>query len=251
MLCVGGAALGSARLFQHDFSALPLFIAGLAGATMVRPHIAALIVAAVLTALILRTPQRGRRSSPIAQFVAVVTLVVLTAIFADRAAEFLGVDEFSVGSVTAAVDATSQRTGQGGSEFTPVPLTSPLGVPAAFATVLFRPFPWEANNVQALMASGESLLLLALVAWRWRRWKSLPAMLRRYPYLVFALIYTLLFVWAFSRFGNFGIIARQRVLVLPFVMILVALPAALPLPARGRAKRAQPDALADHVGAAP
>lgn len=251
MLCVGAAALGAARLFQHDLSALPLFIAGLAGATMVRPHIAALIVAAVLAALIVRAPDRGRRSSPVIQFVAIAALVALTAVFADRAAEFLGVDEFSVESVTAAVDATSQRTGQGGSEFTPVPLTSPLGVPAAFATVLFRPFPWEANNVQALMASAESLLILGLVVRHWRRWKSLPALLRRHPYLVFGLVYTLLFVWAFSRFGNFGIIARQRVLVMPFVMILVALPAALPLPARGRPKRVQPGAGADRVGAAP
>ncbi len=237
MLCVGAAVLGAARLFQHDLSALPLFLAGLVGSTMVRPHVSALVIAAALAALLMRAPERGRTSNPVVQGIAVVTLIGLTIVFADRAAEFLGVDEFSVASVTAAVDATSQRTDEGGSTFTPVPLTSPLGIPAAFATVLFRPFPWEANNIQALMASFESLAILGVIAWQWRRLKALPGLLRRYPYLVFALVYSLLFVWAFSRFGNFGIIARQRVLVMPFVVIFATLPAALAAPVRGRPRR--------------
>ncbi len=98
MLCLGAAALGAARLFQHELGALPLFVAGLVGSTMVRPHVTALVVAAALAALLLRSPTGGRKGSLVVQgvaVVAVVTLVVLTAIFADRA-EFLGVDEFSV-----------------------------------------------------------------------------------------------------------------------------------------------------------
>lgn len=248
MLCLGAAALGAARLFQHDLGALPLFVAGLVGATMVRPHITALVVAATLAALLVRVPTRGRKSAPIVQGLAVIVLIGLTVVVADRAAEFLGVDELSVDSVTAAVDQAGAQTVQGDSSFTPVPLTSPLGVPAAFATVLFRPFPWEANNLQSLMASAESLVLLGLVARHWRRWKTLPGLLRRQPYLVFALVYTLLFVWAFSRFGNFGIIARQRVLVMPFLLILVTLPAAVPIPRRGRADRVRPEIARSGVG---
>jgi len=244
MLCLGAAALGAARLFQHELGALPLFVAGLVGSTMVRPHITALVVAAALAALLLRSPVGGRPGSLVVQGVAVVMLLGLTIVFADRAAEFLGVEEFSVESVTAAVEDAGGRTTQGGSEFEPIPLTSPLGIPAAFATVLFRPFPWEANNVQALMASFESLVLLGLVARRWRLWKALPGLLRRHSYLVFTLVYTLLFVWAFSRFGNFGIVARQRVLVLPFVLILASLPAMLPtVPSRTRSARARSGAV--------
>ena len=54
------------------------------------------------------------------------------------------------------------QTAQGGSAFTPVPLTSPLGIPAAIITLLFRPFPWEAGNVQMLVQSAEGLVLLLL-----------------------------------------------------------------------------------------
>ena len=37
--------------------------------------------------------------------------------------------------------------------------------------------------------------------------------------------YTLMFVFAFSSVGNFGIITRQRTQVFPMVLVLLALPA--------------------------
>ena len=41
---------------------------------------------------------------------------------------------------------------------------------------------------------------------------------------MFALIYTLVFVYAFSTIGNFGILVRQRVQVYPLFLVLLALP---------------------------
>jgi hypothetical protein len=38
------------------------------------------------------------------------------------------------------------------------------------------------------------------------------------------LTYTLLFCLVFSAFQNFGILARERVMVYPFVLVLLALP---------------------------
>ena len=48
--------------------------------------------------------------------------------------------------------------------------------------------------------------------------------MRRNPYVTFAVVYVAAFIWAFSGFGNFGILARQRVLMLPFFLVLLALP---------------------------
>ena len=42
--------------------------------------------------------------------------------------------------------------------------------------------------------------------------------------MTFAVVYIGCFIWAFSGFGNFGILARQRVLMLPFFLVLLALP---------------------------
>ena len=42
--------------------------------------------------------------------------------------------------------------------------------------------------------------------------------------MIFSLAYVAAFVFAFSVVGNFGILARQRIQVLPFLLVLLALP---------------------------
>jgi hypothetical protein len=91
-------------------------------------------------------------------------------------------------------------------------------------TVLFRPFPTEAHNAEALVASGEGFLLLALVVLNLRRFGAARRQLRRVPYLAMAAIYCTMFVFAFSSMGNFGILARQRVQMLPLLFVFLALP---------------------------
>jgi hypothetical protein len=49
--------------------------------------------------------------------------------------------------------------------------------------------------------------------------------LRSRPYVAFALTFVLVFVAAFGVISNFGILARQRTQVLPFVFVLLSLPA--------------------------
>jgi hypothetical protein len=118
----------------------------------------------------------------------------------------------------------SGLTEQGGSSFTPVPLDSVFGVPMAILTVLFRPFPWEASNAQLLLQSLEGMFLLVLAVRAWPRLRNLLKLMRTNSYIVFAVVYASAFIVAFSGFGNFGILARQRVLMLPFFLVLLALP---------------------------
>ena len=41
--------------------------------------------------------------------------------------------------------------------------------------------------------------------------------------MLFCVLYSVAFVYAFSTFGNFGILARERVQVLPMVLALLCL----------------------------
>ena len=100
---------------------------------------------------------------------------------------------------------------------------------------MFRPFPTEAHNRQALFASAESALLLGLLALWWRRLARVPRAMLRNPYVMFAVVYAMGFVVAFSSFSNFGILARQRVQVLPLVLAVVL--AAAPLARKRRTVR--------------
>jgi hypothetical protein len=104
-------------------------------------------------------------------------------------------------------------------------VNSPIDLPLATATVLFRPLPFEASNNQMLLTSAEGVFLAALCVVSWRRLATIPRRVRSTPYVAFSLVFVLLFVWAFSSFGNFGILARQRTQMLPFLFVLLALPA--------------------------
>jgi hypothetical protein len=90
--------------------------------------------------------------------------------------------------------------------------------------VLFRPYPWEAHEPQMMVAAGEGAFLLYMCAKSWRRLVRIPGFLFRVPYVSYAMAYVVMFVFAFSSIGNFGIMSRQRTQVFPFVLVLLCLP---------------------------
>lgn len=239
-LWLGVLALGAAKFFAKQKGAYTLLLLGAAGTAMIRPHITVLLVAALLVAQLFR-PVGGQAIGVLSKVLGIAVLIAAASILATQSAEFLGIDDLSVTSVTQTVDWAGGQTAQGGSAFQPVPLSNPLGVPAAIVTLLIRPFPWEASGAPMLMQSLEGLLVIGLIVRYWSRVKQLPRLMRTNPYVVFAVVYCLAYIIAFSGFGNFGILARQRTLMIPLFAVLLALPAAsatLSTLRRGRARRA-------------
>ena len=228
MLFVGVTAYGAARYFNHAVVVgIVLVVLGAAGTAIIRPHVTVLMVAALFVAQIVR-PTTQLSTSILTKAAGVFVMGVAAVILVTASAQFLGIDDLSAQAVSDRVDEAGGQTAQGGSAFTPVPLESPFGVPAAIVTLLFRPFPWEANGLPMLVQSVEATVLLVLTIAAWPRLKALPTLMRRNPWLVFAVVYTLAFILAFSGFSNFGILARQRVLMIPFFLVLLALPKPLP-----------------------
>jgi hypothetical protein len=223
MLFVGVTALGAAKLFAHQRGAYALLAAGAVGAALIRPHVAVLLFASLLVAQLFR-PATANATGILLKFGGVLVMGMAAWVLTQQSAAFLGTDDISVEGVSSTLAEADRRSSQGGSAYTPVSMSSPLGFPAAAVTVLFRPFPFEANNLQMLVTSLEGVFLLGLTVASWPRLRRLPSLLRHNPYVVFALVYTSAFIVAFSSFGNFGILARQRVLMLPFFLVLLALP---------------------------
>ena len=56
----------------------------------------------------------------------------------------------------------------------------------------------------------------------WKRLRNVPAIAFRRPYVLFCIVYTGIFAFAWSSFANLGALARQRVQVWPFVLLLLA-----------------------------
>lgn len=224
MLGLGVTAFGAARaLTLHRWDGLLLAALGLTLMAIVRPHIAVLLAAALLVAQLVR-PTHRTFTSVAGKLASIVVAVAAAWILVNASASFLGIDDLSWQGVSEQVLWRSENTGQGGSEFTPISLASPLGIPAAFITLLFRPFPWEASNPQLLLQSLEALVILVLTIKAWPQIRRIPTLLRGNPYLTFTPVYVIGFILAFAEFANWGILARQRVLMLPLFFVLLALP---------------------------
>lgn len=224
MFFVGATAFGAAKFFARERGALGLLLLGAAGTALLRPHLSVLLFASLFVAQLFR-PTPDRSTGIISKAIGVVVMGASAVLLTSQSASFLGIDDLSVQAVSDTVTSASEQASEGGtSAFDSSPASSPADIPGAVVTVLFRPFPWEAHNAQMLIQSLEGLLLIVLTVRAWPQLRRLPTILRRTPYVTFALTYTSAFIWAFSGFGNFGILARQRVLMIPFFLILLALP---------------------------
>ena len=225
MFALGLASYGLARALAGRFGGYLSLVAGLGGVMLVRPHLALIFLPAALLAFVVRRGTPGRRR-PLARLVGVLVVVMASLVVVGKVQSYFGLKNLDVQSVTHELNTTRVQTAVGASAFNPPNAQSPLGYPEAVITVLFRPFPWEARSATVLVSSGEGVLLLGLAAASWRRLRRLPHFLVRNPYVMFCFVYCALFILAFSNFSNFGILARERVQVLPMFLVVLALPLA-------------------------
>ncbi len=223
-LFLGMGSLGASRLLD-DFRLrwAAVFGLGALGAAVIRPHVALLFGGSLAIALVFgKSRHRGLGGRKLLA-VALISLV-LVVVGAFTAQKF-GIDFASGLEATEdfenVLTNVEGSTSKGGSGVTGSGIRTPADFPAGFLKVLFRPFPQEANNEQALASSMEGLLLLGLFAWRLLPMLKNGLQIRRQPYLIFALVFTLGFVVAFSSFNNFGLLARQRSQVMPYFLVLI------------------------------
>jgi hypothetical protein len=223
ILCLGLAAYCISRLLE-SFElrwVLPLGLS-LVGLGFVRIHIAALMAMALVGAVIVSKLRigagflaRGRKFITFAGAAAAVILAVTLI------PEIVGLELGETGDIVPFTDEIARRTSEDGTVAAGDPVRSVVDVPGAVVLVLFRPFLFEATEVQHLFAAAETTLILLLAVWKlptmirnWREW-------RRNAYLVFCTLYTVAFAIAFSVVRNLGIIARQRGQVLAFFLVVV------------------------------
>lgn len=230
MFGVGMAAFGIAKILAGAaWRGLVPLGAGLWLAGMVRPHIAALLAVSLAAAVITRRSKRELRElTPVLKGGAIVAVAIFAAVLVVRTDRFLqeaGIDTSE--GVSSTLTDVQSRTSEGGSAFVPSIVDSPVRAPVAIVTVLFRPFISEAHNLQSLFAAieGTTLLVLALLRVRWM-WAAVRS-LRRQPYVVFCLVFSVVFIIAYSSFANFGLLARQRVQLYPLFLVLISVPPAI------------------------
>jgi hypothetical protein len=223
VLTLGIASYGVARVLTHRRGGLIVAAIGLAGTAMVRPHVTLMVMVGVVVAYLLRRSGRATGHSRIAKLIGLIVLVAGSLLLIGRVEKFLHINSLDQQSINHVISQEASNSNYGGSAYA-VQNPSLAHFPQAAVTVLFRPFPWEAHSSQQVASSLEGVFLMGLFITSLRRFRHLPRSLRQTPYVAFALTYSLLFMPFFSSFANFGLLARERDQLYPFIFVLLALP---------------------------
>lgn len=224
-LFLGTASYGAAGLLKdYRLRWAFLFAIGITGAAAIRPHVALLLVGSLAVALVFskNTTTEGLGGR---RLVAIISIGLVLGGATVAAAVKFNID-FTEGlaateDIERVIENVEGATSKGGSAVTGSSISSPAEFPAGFIKVMFRPFPTEATTIQVLATSIEGMLMFGLLLWRLIPLVRYGRHIRRTPYVLFALVFTIGFVIAFSAFNNFGLLARQRSQVIPYFMAVL------------------------------
>ena len=218
-LFIGISAYGFARVVKNlNFWAILICITGIAGTSVVRPHIGAMLAASILVPFALSLT-KGRLMTTAAKILLLPGLVAGTLFMVSQAGTFVGMEGSEFQSGIATLDRQNKDTKVGGSSFSGGQSLTVRVVEGPL--LLFRPFPWEVHNVMSGFSALEGMGLLILF---WRKRRECWALVRdwREAYVGFVLLFALLFFIIFgAASSNFGIVSRQRVMLLPIVLMLL------------------------------
>ena len=191
---------------------------GSLGAFVVRPHIAALLVISMATSFSLVAPTAKAALSPRRLF-KVLLLCCFSFSVVYICAQFLQLTDLA--ETMSRVDASVRSNQLDGSGFNPGATLASRVVLAPL--LLIRPYPWETNGISATLVSAEGILLLALAFYRQKKLRSLLKISITNGPLAFLVWFVLLNVVLLGiGTSNFGLLARQRVMVLPIIVMLLA-----------------------------
>jgi hypothetical protein len=238
MLGLGVATYGIAKVLTHGrwVTSIALIAAGLGFVSLVRPHMAGIWAAGALPALIVAFVRRpaatvdgSRRRGP-NRFGMVVVLALAAAGFAVLSSVTVGfltpgeAESGNSDSVSQIFDETTRRTAEGGSNFTPPSVSSPVSWPYASVRTLLRPLPQEARTATQAVAAAEVMALLVLLFIGRRRVANIPRLVVSSPYVTFAVTTIFLTGLAYASFANLGLLTRQKSLIFPLLLLLACLP---------------------------
>jgi hypothetical protein len=231
--------LALARFLQQARLGTFLALAGsLTAVTVLRPHVGATVLTAVVAALVFRPlPMYGPLLyiRPVVRLVLMAVLVTGFMVVAEMALQTVGVKALTLQALAdrAYLAHIGFSGTTGGSALDRVidestPAAVAMFIPLGVITLLFRPFLFEAHNVVALVAGIENLVFLAIFVVRLPSiWRAVT-MVRRQPLALYALLAFGLTAVALSFDWNLGAAQRHRTMVLPFIFMLLALPGRAP-----------------------
>lgn len=207
-LCIGMFVYG----IMKPVTRIPLILISLLLAMAIRPHIVLFLLVGFGFAYII-----GGKISVAQRVVFSTVLLGIGLAILPSVLEFAKIEEASAESFDKFADSKSAALSRSSTGSAIDVSSYPL--PLKIFTFLFRPFFFDARNLNGLIASVENLLLVIIVI-KAMRTGPLKAFLRA-PFVIKGLVFFLIIgTLAFSQsLGNVGIMIRMRNMFLPGLMI--------------------------------
>ena len=222
MLSLGLTAYGIAKVLVHRRGGFSLMAVGVAVGILIRPNELLLVLAGFAVALMIRPPADGQRFGGLRRVggLAFMGSLLLLSVYLTIHYPHSGQGSLSLNQVS------QNNTGAGigfGSSNIPYS-SSPSYYWRDIYTILFDPLPINAHGAGQLVASLENSVIVVLILFSLRQLRMTFRASFARPYVMMCTIYSLLFVYAFAALGNLGLIARERTLLFPFLLVLLCIP---------------------------
>ncbi len=216
MLGAGIATYGFARVHHRvGLQGYALLAAGLAVIMTVRPHMAGILAIAFIFSHVFGANRTGLSGLAL-KVLGIPALLALTWLFVSRGETYVEMRDLSGGRAVI-MQVAKNNSSLGSSTY-----GGSLGSRLALAPfLLIRPFPFEVHNFQAAFASLEGMGLLVMFLRRRKVLYRALLRIRSNPFAMFLALYAIEFTIIYAAATtNFGLLNRQRVMLLPFALML-------------------------------
>ncbi|HMK63924.1 MAG TPA: hypothetical protein VK386_09915 [Acidimicrobiales bacterium] len=218
-ISVGIAADGAARLLARRRRGVALLALGIVIGIYVRPQELLLFLGCVAAATLFR-PRARDQSFRVLRFVAIALVQAVLLIAVITLTQKLAKSGAAVFSLSTVAKNNSH-------EASSIPYVSgPKGFPHDVYVMLFDPTLLNAHGTSQRLAALENTVIMVLIVTSWRRLLLLPRVCFARPYVMVAIVDLVGFCYAFASLSNLGLIDRERVIALPFLLLLLAIPKA-------------------------
>ena len=221
-ISLGLVAYGCAKVLVRAPGGFRIATVGVAVGVLIRPNELLVILGGFAVALMIRPQGDGARST-LKRVGGLLFMGFLLAASVYTTVHYLRLG----GTGTSALTSTNSNnngvgTGFGSSGF--VYSSSPSKWPIDAYEVLFNPLPFNAHGSGEYAAALENTVILGVIIASYRQLRILGRASFARPYVMMCLVYSIGFIYAFASLGNLGLIYRERVMLLPFLMVLFAIP---------------------------
>jgi len=221
---LGLVAYGCAKVLVRASGGFRILSLGVLAGFLVRPNELLVVLGGFAVGLMIRPQSGGARQNPVTRVLGLSFMGLLLGISVYMTLHYLKLGGSS-GSVSLSnTTANNQGTGAGFGSSGLAYSSNPAKWPIDAYTVLFDPLPFNAHGTGEYAAALENLLLVGIVVASFRQLRILVRASFARAYVMMCLVYSAGFIYAFAALGNLGLIYRERVMLLPFLMVLFAIP---------------------------